>query len=172
MCLFVYDKCNQFLSREQSGFIHQDEHHHALTLGTAHSSVLESTYRAQSTAMMRVMSSVGSPTEVSTMTIVTSPDCGIPAAPMLAAEAVMLQRGGGCSIQRSMFAWQSNLLLCGRTGLDLTSSTFLFPGAITNSPARSKVWQQAPRICAPLHLPGRDFFLKIAKYLQMYLIIS
>lgn len=48
------------------------------------------TYNAQSTAMMRVMSSVGNPTDVSTITMVTSPACGIPAAPMLAAVAVML----------------------------------------------------------------------------------
>ncbi len=41
--------------------------------------------------MMRVMSSVGRPTEVSTITMVTSPACGIPAAPMLAAVAVMLR---------------------------------------------------------------------------------
>lgn len=40
--------------------------------------------------MMRVMSSVGSPTEVRTITMVTRPACGIPAAPMLAAVAVML----------------------------------------------------------------------------------
>lgn len=50
-----------------------------------------SAYNAQSTAMMRVMSSVGSPTDVSTITMVTSPACGIPAAPMLAAVAVMLE---------------------------------------------------------------------------------
>lgn len=49
------------------------------------------TYKAQSTAMMRVISSVGRPTEVSTITMVTSPACGIPAAPMLAAVAVMLR---------------------------------------------------------------------------------
>lgn len=49
------------------------------------------TYKAQSTAMMRVMSSVGRPTEVSTITMVTSPACGIPAAPILAAVAVMLR---------------------------------------------------------------------------------
>lgn len=49
------------------------------------------TYKAQSTAMMRVMSSVGKPTEVSTITMVTRPACGIPAAPMLAAVAVMLR---------------------------------------------------------------------------------
>lgn len=48
------------------------------------------THRNQSTAMMRVMSSVGSPTEVNTITMVTSPACGIPAAPILAAVAVML----------------------------------------------------------------------------------
>ncbi|KAI1230447.1 hypothetical protein IHE44_0009904, partial [Lamprotornis superbus] len=79
---------------------------------------LESTHRAQSTAMMRVMSSVGSPTEVSTMTMVTSPDCGMPAAPMLAAEAVMLQREGGCAIQTSMFAWQSYCCVEGLIGSD------------------------------------------------------
>lgn len=45
--------------------------------------------------MMRLMSSVGSPTEVSTMTMVTSPAWGMPAAPMLAAVAVMLQREKG-----------------------------------------------------------------------------
>lgn len=55
----------------------------------------QSTHRAQSTAMMRLMSSVGSPTEVSTMTMVTSPAWGMPAAPMLAAVAVMLQREKG-----------------------------------------------------------------------------
>lgn len=44
--------------------------------------------------MMRVMSSVGSPTEVSTMTMVTSPAWGMPAAPILAAVAVMLWEGG------------------------------------------------------------------------------
>lgn len=48
-------------------------------------------YNAQSTAMISVMSSVGKPTEVSTITMVTSPACGIPAAPMLAAVAVMLK---------------------------------------------------------------------------------
>lgn len=41
--------------------------------------------------MISVMSSVGNPTEVSTITMVTSPACGIPAAPMLAAVAVMLK---------------------------------------------------------------------------------
>lgn len=58
---------------------------------------LGNTHRAQSTAMISVISSVGSPTEVSTMTMVTSPDWGIPAAPMLAAVAVMLQREGSCT---------------------------------------------------------------------------
>lgn len=52
---------------------------------------LTTTYNAQSTAMMRVMSSVGRPTEVRTITMVTSPACGIPAAPILAAVAVMLR---------------------------------------------------------------------------------
>ena len=48
------------------------------------------THRNQSTAMMRVMSSVGRPTDVNTITMVTSPAWGIPAAPILAAVAVML----------------------------------------------------------------------------------
>ena len=48
------------------------------------------TYSAQSTAIIRVMSSVGNPTDVNTITMVTSPACGIPAAPILAAVAVML----------------------------------------------------------------------------------
>ena len=48
------------------------------------------THRNQSTAMMSVMSSVGSPTEVNTITMVTSPAWGMPAAPMLAAVAVIL----------------------------------------------------------------------------------
>ncbi len=50
------------------------------------------TYRAQSTAMIRVMSSVGRPTEVNTITMVTRPAWGIPAAPILAAVAVMLRQ--------------------------------------------------------------------------------
>jgi len=58
------------------------------------------TYRNQSTAMISVMSSVGSPTDVSTITIVTSPAWGIPAAPMLAAVAVMLEGTGEHSYQQ------------------------------------------------------------------------
>lgn len=45
-------------------------------------------------ATMRVMSSGGRPTDVSTITMVTRPACGIPAAPMLAAVAVMLEATG------------------------------------------------------------------------------
>lgn len=41
--------------------------------------------------MIRVMSSAGSPIALSTMTMVTRPACGIPAAPMLAAVAVILK---------------------------------------------------------------------------------
>lgn len=41
--------------------------------------------------MISVMSSVGRPTDVSTITMVTSPAWGMPAAPTLAAVAVMLQ---------------------------------------------------------------------------------
>jgi hypothetical protein len=43
--------------------------------------------------MISVMSSVGRPTDVSTITMVTSPAWGMPAAPTLAAVAVMLQTG-------------------------------------------------------------------------------
>lgn len=51
---------------------------------------ISKTYRSQSTAMMRVTSSAGNPTALSTITMVTSPACGTPAAPMLAAVAVTL----------------------------------------------------------------------------------
>lgn len=50
------------------------------------------TYRIQSMATISVMSSGGRPTDVNTITMVTRPACGIPAAPMLAAVAVMLFR--------------------------------------------------------------------------------
>lgn len=43
-------------------------------------------------ATISVMSSGGNPTDVSTITMVTRPAWGIPAAPMLAAVAVMLQQ--------------------------------------------------------------------------------
>lgn len=49
------------------------------------------THRSQSTAMMRVTSSAGRPTALSTITMVTRPAWGTPAAPMLAAVAVTLQ---------------------------------------------------------------------------------
>lgn len=45
-------------------------------------------------ATIRVMSSGGRPTDVSTITMVTRPACGIPAAPILAAVAVMLEVAG------------------------------------------------------------------------------
>lgn len=48
------------------------------------------THRSQSTAMISVTSSAGSPTVSNTITIVTRPACGIPAAPILAAVAVIL----------------------------------------------------------------------------------
>lgn len=48
------------------------------------------THRSQSTAMIIVTSSAGSPTVSSTITIVISPACGIPAAPIEAAVAVTL----------------------------------------------------------------------------------
>lgn len=48
------------------------------------------TYRTQSMATIREMSAGGKPTEVRTITMVTKPAWGIPAAPMLAAVAVIL----------------------------------------------------------------------------------
>lgn len=48
------------------------------------------THRIQSMATISVMSSGGRPTDVRTITMVTRPAWGIPAAPMLAAVAVML----------------------------------------------------------------------------------
>lgn len=50
------------------------------------------TYSSQSTAMISVTSSAGRPTVSNTITMVTSPAWGIPAAPMLAAVAVTLER--------------------------------------------------------------------------------
>ncbi len=50
-----------------------------------------STYKIQSMATISVMSSAGNPTDVSTITMVTRPAWGIPAAPILAAVAVMLE---------------------------------------------------------------------------------
>lgn len=49
--------------------------------------------------MIRVMSSVGRPTDVSTMIMVTNPAWGIPAAPILAAVAVILRSGEGDSVE-------------------------------------------------------------------------
>lgn len=48
------------------------------------------THSSQSMAMMIVTSSAGRPTVSSTITIVTRPACGMPAAPMEAAVAVTL----------------------------------------------------------------------------------
>jgi hypothetical protein len=48
------------------------------------------TYSNQSTAIIMVTSSAGRPTVSSTMTMVTRPACGIPAAPIEAAVAVTL----------------------------------------------------------------------------------
>lgn len=53
-------------------------------------STFVSTHRNQSTAMIRVTSSAGRPTALSTITIVTRPAWGTPAAPMLVVVAVTL----------------------------------------------------------------------------------
>lgn len=49
------------------------------------------TYNNQSTATISVISEDGSPTVSNTITMVTSPACGMPAAPIEAAVAVILQ---------------------------------------------------------------------------------
>lgn len=53
--------------------------------------LMKKTYKIQSTAKMIDTSSGGSPTVSSTSTKVTSPACGIPAAPILAAVDVILR---------------------------------------------------------------------------------
>lgn len=53
---------------------------------------ISDTHISQSTATIRVTSLAGRPTAVSTITMVTSPALGTPAAPMLATVAVILQR--------------------------------------------------------------------------------
>ncbi len=58
------------------------------------------TYRSQSTATIRVTSLAGNPTAVKTITMVTSPALGTPAAPILATVAVTLK-------ERNNFANQS-----------------------------------------------------------------
>ena len=50
------------------------------------------THRNQSTTRIKVTSSIGNPTAARTITMVTRPACGTPAAPMEAAVAVMLLR--------------------------------------------------------------------------------
>ena len=57
------------------------------------------TYKNQSTAIMSETSSAGKPSVSSTITMVTTPACGIPAAPILAAVAVILYQ----SIQGDLF---------------------------------------------------------------------
>ena len=53
--------------------------------------IVQDSYRSQSTATMRLMSSVGSPTAVKTRIIVTRPALGMLAAPILARVAVKLR---------------------------------------------------------------------------------
>lgn len=50
------------------------------------------TYRIQSTIMSSEMSSVGSPADSNTITMDTMPACGMPAAPVLAAVTIKLNR--------------------------------------------------------------------------------
>lgn len=53
------------------------------------------TYSIQSTATIKAMSSIGRPTEVSTITMVTKPALGTDAAPMAASVAVILKGNEG-----------------------------------------------------------------------------
>lgn len=76
------------------------------------------THRTQSMATISEMSAGGNPTEVRTITMVTRPAWGIPAAPMLAAVAVMLlTREPRCEecerqpFQHSEFPWAGNELI-------------------------------------------------------------
>lgn len=87
----------------------------SVNIGRKHSEMHaaeQRTHRNQSTAMISVMSSVGSPTDVNTMTMVTSPAWGIPAAPMLAAVAVMLEGRGKHSYQQREENRQSHFQKC------------------------------------------------------------
>lgn len=66
-------------------------------------------------ATISVMSSGGRPTDVSTITMVTRPAWGIPAAPMLAAVAVILEDGetwGELEIKTERKWADSRLLQC------------------------------------------------------------
>lgn len=56
------------------------------------------TYRNQSTTSIKVTSSIGNPTAARTITMVTRPACGTPAAPIEAAVAVILK----AKIERSV----------------------------------------------------------------------
>lgn len=56
------------------------------------------TYRNQSTTSIKVTSSIGNPTAARTITMVTRPACGTPAAPIEAAVAVILK----AKIERSI----------------------------------------------------------------------
>lgn len=53
--------------------------------------LFRSTYKNQSIGKIKVISSIGSPTAVKTIAMVTRPACGIPAAPIAAAVAVRLK---------------------------------------------------------------------------------
>lgn len=53
--------------------------------------MFKNTHNSQSIARIIVTSSVGNPTAVRTITMVTRPACGTPAAPIAAAVAVILE---------------------------------------------------------------------------------
>ncbi len=69
------------------------------------------TYRIQSIATISEMSSGGKPTEVRTITMVTRPAWGIPAAPILAAVAVILRIDGQSQVTCS-FHWYMQFCHC------------------------------------------------------------
>lgn len=65
----------------------------------------KTTYRNQSTTSIKVTSSIGNPTAARTITMVTRPACGTPAAPIEAAVAVILK----AKIERSVVFYQTGV---------------------------------------------------------------
>lgn len=63
------------------------------------------TYSSQSTATIRVTSLAGNPTAVKTITMVTSPALGTPAAPILATVAVILKTKTNKHAERKCYAY-------------------------------------------------------------------
>lgn len=89
--------------------------------------------------MISVMSSVGSPTDVSTMTMVTSPAWGMPAAPMLAAVAVMLEGKQSTALSRRKNTG-SHICRIIRKGLSALFTNHLGSASILVTEKEGDVW--------------------------------